>query len=86
MIRSDIIFRFAVVAILVGLGAWLRSEPQAPSIKAFVAPQSAVAQILKGETVAATLKTPATVSAGLGNRQVNELRQGSSTASAKPAP
>ena len=88
MIRSDILFRFAVVAVLVGIGAWLRSEPQTPPVTAEVTPQSAVARTLQGETVGATLKAPATVGGGLGNRHVNEflVKQGSGPAPAKTAP
>lgn len=71
MIRSDILFRLGVVALVVGSVAWFRSEPQ---VKVHVAPDSVVGRTLQGHSAPDTvLKTPATIGGGLGNRYVNDF-------------
>jgi len=85
MIRSDILFRLGVVALVVGSVAWFRSEPQ---VKVHVAPDSIVGRTLQGQSAPDTvLRTPDTIGGGLGNRYVNDflVKRAGGAEAAKPA-
>ena len=76
MIRSDTLFRLVVVALIVGLAAWLSWEPQSAMNAApvHVTSDSLVGRTFQHQSAPdAALKTPDTIGGGLGNRYVNDF-------------